>query len=58
MPAVRIVCLCGCPVVLRSDKIEIENLEPEANESEEAVEMEVSCPSFEKFPSTKRVPEH
>ncbi len=49
MPEVRIVCLCDCPVVLRSDKIEIENLEPEANESEEAVEMEVSRPFVRKI---------
>ena len=37
MPEDRIVCLCDYPVVLRSDKIEIEDFEPEANESEEAV---------------------
>jgi hypothetical protein len=34
-----------CPMVLRSDKIEIENSEPEV--SEEAVEMEYPARSFE-----------
>jgi hypothetical protein len=37
-------------MVLRSDKIEIENSEPEVNESEEAVEMEVSRPFVRNFP--------
>jgi hypothetical protein len=36
-------------MVLRSDKIEIESSEPKVNESEEAVEMEVSHPFVRNF---------
>jgi hypothetical protein len=37
-------------MALRRDNIEIENSRPEVNESEEAVEMEVSHPFVRKFP--------
>ena len=49
IPEDGIASLGDCTVVLRNDKIEIENLEPEANESEEAVEMEVSRPFVRKI---------
>jgi ribose transport system substrate-binding protein len=39
-------------MVLRSDKIEIDNSEPEVSESEEAVEMEVSRPFVRNFPQS------
>jgi hypothetical protein len=41
----RIASLCDCPMVLRSDKTEIENSESES----EAVEMEVSRPFVRNF---------